>query len=194
MFKKLKAMEIKKLNGGFLLHKAWINITLFIIAILIIGFGIYLNTSPEWIERDDIKLYNAGISTYSLPSILLPETTDRPAEYPVIRAAAYFNSAVLASTDESIKALALYNLGTLMAIDAISSILGNTPWFGLEDAISKLEQSVRINPNNESAKYNLELFQELRSEAENLALTDDILALGWVENPGYFIGNIDKGY
>ncbi|MFZ7130965.1 MAG: hypothetical protein ACOWWR_01235, partial [Eubacteriales bacterium] len=179
---------------GFLIQKAWINIILFIIALIIIFFGIYLNTKPEWIKRNDIKLYNTGVSSSLLPSEILPETSERPSEFPVIRAAAYFNKAATESKDDSVKALALYNLGTLMGMDALSSISGNTPWFALEDAISKLEQSVRLDPTNEDAKYNLELFQGLRSEAENLALTDDILALGWVDSPGYFIGNLDKGY
>lgn len=194
MFNKIRYMKIKKLTLGYLIEISWVNIILCIIAVIVLGFGIYINTNPEWIKRNDIMLYNTGISTYLLPAVLLPETNDRPSEYPVIRAAAYFNSAVLTSKDDTLKSLAFYNLGTLMGIDAISLILGNTPWFGLEDAIIKLEQSVRLNPNDESAKYNLELFQKLRSEAENLALTDDILALGWIESPGYFIGNVDKGY
>jgi hypothetical protein len=179
---------------AFLIKKAWINVIIFLGAFLMIGLGVYFYSQPEWIQRSDIKLYNQGILTYRLPPELLPDSDGHPAEYPVVRAAEYFNEAALESTDNDIKALALYNLGTLMGNNALTSVIGNTPWFGLEDAIVILEQSVSANPNNENAKYNLELFKKLQSNAQTFHLTDYMYMLCWLESPVYFTGDVNKGY
>jgi hypothetical protein len=178
-----------------LARKAWLNITLFLLASAVIVFGIYLSSQPEWTIRTDIKLYNQGVSAYLLPMEVLPATDDRPSEYSIVRAAAYFQQAALESTDSRLQTLALYNLGTLMGKDALTSTSESTPWFGVPEAINKLAEAVRIDPNNEDAKYNLELLERLQAEATEVQwLSDFFLFAGWVPSPGHFLGGVDKGY
>jgi len=144
-----------------LARKAWLNIALFLLAVVVIVFGVYLNTQPEWIRRADIKLYNQGASAYLLPAELLPATDERPSEHPIVRAAVYFQQAASESTDDRLITLALYNLGTLMGKDALTSMTGSTSRFAITDGIIKLVEAIRIDPDNEDAKYNFELLEKL---------------------------------
>jgi hypothetical protein len=194
MEKMIKGEKKVPVPRASLVRKAWLNIALFLLASVIIVFGVYLSSQPEWTKRADIKLYNQGVSAYLLPSELLPATDERPSEYPIVRAAAYFQQAALESTDNRLKTLALYNLGTLMGGDALSAISGNTPWFGVVDAISKLAEAVWIDPNNEGAKYNLELLERLQAAAAQEQWLSDILFTATVPEPGFFVGAIDKGF
>lgn len=178
-----------------LVRKAWLNITLFLLAGAMIGSGVYLGSQAQLSKRADISWYNQGVSAYNLPAELLPATDDRPSEYPIVRAAAYFQQAALESTDDGIKALILYNLGTLMGKDALAVVSGNTPRFALTEAISKLAEVVRIDPNNENAKYNLELLEEvLASTTGEQWLSDILLWQAYVPAPGFFLGEVDKGF
>ena len=178
-----------------LLRKAWLSITLFLLAGAMIGSGVYLGSQPEWIKRTDINWYNQGVSAYNLPAELMPATDDRPSEYPIVRAAAYFQQALLESTDDGLKALAFYNLGTLMGKDALAVVSGITPWFGVADAISQLAEAVRIDPDNEDAKYNLELLEEVLTTAtQEQWLSDILLWQAYVPAPGFFLGEVDKGF
>jgi len=149
-----------------LARQSWLNIALFLLAVIIIVFGVYLNTQPEWIKRADIESYNKGASAYTLPAELLPATDERPSEYPIVRAAVYFQQAALQSTDDRLLTLALYNLGTLMGKDALTSVSGSTSRFAILDGIIKLVEAIRIDPGNEDAKYNFELLEKLLIENE----------------------------
>jgi hypothetical protein len=162
--------------------------------VVIIGFGVYLSFQPEWAKRADIKLYNQGVSASLLPAELLPATNDRPSEYPIIRAAAYFQQAASESTDNRLKALAFYNLGTLMGSDALSALSGSTPSFVLPDAINKLAEAVRLNPDNEDAKYNLELFEALQFESTQEQWLSDAMLGALTPAPGFFMGTTDEGF
>jgi hypothetical protein len=178
-----------------LAREAWVNIILFLLAVVIIGSGVYLSFQPEWIKRADIKLYNQGVSAYLLPSEVLPATEERPSEFPVVRAAAYFQQAALESTDSNLKALALYNLGTLMGKDALTAISGSTPFFGMADAISQLAEAVRNDPDNEDAKYNLELLENVQAAAaQEQWLSEFLLFFASVPAPGFFLGGVNKGF
>ena len=194
MEKMIKGEKKVPVPRASLVRKAWLNIALFLLASVIIVFGVYLNSQPEWIKRADIKLYNQGVSAYLLPPELLPATEERPSEYPIVRAAAYFQQAALESTDNRLKALALYNLGTLMGKNALTAISGSTPSFGVVDAISKLAEAVWIDPNNEGAKYNLELLERLLTEAAQEQWLSDIIFVATIPAPGFFLGAIDKGF
>jgi hypothetical protein len=149
--------------------KAWGSIVLIVLALVMIGSGTYLNSQSNWAKRVDINWYNQGVSAYNLPAELLPATDNRPEEYPIVRAAAYFQQAALESTDSRLRALAFYNLGTLMAGDALAFISGTTQLViasegisKLAEGISKLAEVIRIDPNNENAKYNLELLEKIQ--------------------------------
>ena len=180
-------------------RKAWLSIALFLLAIVIIVFGVYLSSQPEWTERADIKLYNQGVSAYLLPAELLPATEERPSEFPIIRAAAYFQQASSESTDSRLKALALYNFGTLMGKDSLSSLSGSTPRFGVTDGIIILAEAVRKDPNNEDAKYNLELLEKVQAAmAQNSSSNISGLSLTFSGLFGEFLGKeigaYQKGY
>jgi hypothetical protein len=196
MEKERKGVKKTPVQRVSLAREAWVNIVLFLLAIVMIGSGVYFSFQPEWAKRADIKLYNQGVSTYLLPSEILPATDDRPEEYPIVRAAAYFQQAASESKDNRLKSLALYNLGTLMGGDALSSISGNTPWFGIADAITKLEQAVRTDPNNEDAKYNLELLEKLQEAVtQESGIPPEYLAAFMTRaESGYYIGTVRKGY
>jgi hypothetical protein len=185
-----------------LARQAWVNIILFLLAGLMIGSGVYFSFQPEWMKSDDIKLYNQGVSAYNLPAELLPATEERPEEFPILRAASYFQQAASESTDDSLKALALYNLGTLIGKDTLSSLSGGTPWFGVEDGINRLEQAVRTDPNNEDAKYNLELLKKLQAvlqtyvgSLEGFGTYDyEVSETERGGHSGYSSGVVHKGY
>jgi hypothetical protein len=194
MEKIIKEQEEVSVVRASLGRKTGLNIALFLLAVVIIVFGVYLSFQPEWAKRADIKLYNQGVSSLLLPAELLPATGDRPSEYPIIRAAAYFQQAASESTDNRLKALALYNLGTLMGKDALSALSGSPPSFVLADAIDKLTEVVRLNPDNEDAKYNLELFKALQFESTREQWLSDALLAMLTPAPGFFLGGTDKGF
>ncbi|HEX79190.1 MAG TPA: hypothetical protein G4O19_03430, partial [Dehalococcoidia bacterium] len=150
---------------------------------------------PEWIKRADIESYNKGASAYTLPAELLPATDERPSEYPIVRAAAYFQQAALQSTDDRLLTLALYNLGTLMGKDSLTVLSNNTPWFGLMEGISKLEDAIRVDPNNDSAKYNLEFLEKLQDAIIQRPMSEQMPMAALVQKPGHSLGeDVDKGF
>lgn len=186
---KIPAMKVS------LARKAWLNIALFLLAVVVISFGVYLNTQPEWTKRTDIKLYNQGASAYTLPAELLPATDERPSEYPIVRAAAYFQQVTFQSTDDRLLTLALYNLGTLMGKDSLTVLSGSTPWFGLMEGISILEEAIRIDPDNENAKYNLELLEKLQEAVLEKPMPEQMPMAALVQKPGHSLGeDVDKGF
>jgi hypothetical protein len=145
-------------------RSAWLHIVLLLLVVAMIAFGIYLNSQPGWLSGKGAKLYNKGVTTLQQPATeLLPADGDRPEEYPIVRAVAYFKQAAEDSSSDSMESLALYNLGTVMGGNALSVVSGNTPRFSLDEAISRLVESVRLDPDNENAKYNLELLQEVQN-------------------------------
>lgn len=178
-----------------LLRKGWLNIILFIVAVIIIGVGAYLGSQTHLAKRSDVNWYNQGVSIYNLPEELLPTTDDRPSEYPNIRAAVYLQQAILESKDDNIKALAHYNLGTLMGKDALAIVSGHTPRFSLTEAISNLAEATRINPSNENAKYNLELIQKVQSILTPQSPPIIVPVAGFSGGgAGYSGGAVHKGY
>jgi hypothetical protein len=64
----------------------------------------------------------------------------------------------------------------------------------LTDAINKLVEAVRLNPDNEDAKYNLELFEALQFESTQEQWLSDALLAMLTPAPGFFLGGTDKGY
>jgi len=153
----------KKQSSDSLARRAALNIGLFVVAIIMIGIGIYLFSGPSWVQRSDIKLYNQAVATSAMARELLPATDDRPAEYPLVRAAFYYQEVIDETTDDGLRAVALYNLGTLMGDDAASVIRNATPSFGIAEAYARLIEAVRLDPSNEDAKYNLELCEKIQA-------------------------------
>jgi hypothetical protein len=186
-------MENKKIAGkaasgwALFLKKAWIDIVLLTLAAAAIGTGLYLRTQPAWILREDIKSFNKGITAFNEPPGLLPAADGRPAEYPIERAAAFWEKAAALSTDNNLKSLAYYNLGTLVGREAWAQSLpgpGNTQT-DMAEGIRRLGESLRANPNNEDAKFNLELMEKVaQPEGEKEGGPGE----------GYSPGAVEKGY
>lgn len=177
-------------------RKAWISLVIMIIAIVTIILGAYFNSQSYWASRADVSLYNQGVETYNLTSELLPATDDRPSEQPIVRAAAYFQQAALESNDDMIKALAFYNMGALMGNEGLTYLNGETPLFVITEAIGKLSESIRLNPDNEAAKYNLEFLEKVQETLQpsgGSAVAKKVTgSLGGLT--GYASGMIYKGY
>ena len=169
-----------------LARKVWVNIILFLLAVVMIGSGAYFNSQPEWITRAGIISYNKGVEAYNAPPGVLPATEERPMEYPIERGTAYFKEAAAKSTDNRLKSLALYNLGTLIGREGYAfRIVSMPPPVDMAQGISNLAEAVRIDPNNEDAKYNLELLEKvaaLEGEKEG------------GPGAGYSPGAVEKGY
>lgn len=177
-------------------RKAWISLVVIIIAIVMIILGAYFNSQSYWASRADVSLYNQGVETYNLTSDLLPATDDRPAEQPMVRAAAYFQQAAAESNNDIIKALALYNMGTFMGNEGLTYLDGETPLFVITEAIGKLSESIRFDPDNEAAKYNLEFLEKVQETLQpsgGSAVAQKVAgSLGGLT--GYASGMIYKGY
>ncbi len=188
--------EVKKRprSNLSLRRRVELNIALLLLAAVMIGMGVYLFSKPQWTQRADIRLYDLGVSSYALPAGLLPATDDRPAEYPVSRAAAYFQQSASQSKDKIMIGKSLYNLGTLMAYDAVSSLSGGTSSFGLADAIKRLAEAVRADPSNENAKYNLELLQQIEELLKTEPIKHNMPMAALLQKPGYYAGDVDKGF
>lgn len=197
---------LKKIPSlGALARKSWVNIISFVLAGIMIGSGVYVRSRPEWTLRADIRAYNQGVSTYQLllweplfsetlpaPRLFPSETPPSPSlsseemvlsVYPhvVEKAGVHFEKARLKSSDKKLKSLAFYNLGTMFGRLA----LGEGRLTDMAGAITKLRQAIRYDPNNEDAKFNLELLER--------AVGVEAKERGG-PGGGYAPGAVDKGY
>ncbi len=150
-------------------RKLWVCISLLFLSAILIVSG-FMSLESNIADRDDIKLYNQAISIYNLPVELLAATENRPEEYPITRAVAYFEQAISETTDDKIKALALYNLGTIMGRDSLSRLGGAKTRYGIIEAIDKLTESIILDPYNENAKYNLEVLEKFQRSFEVITI------------------------
>ncbi len=173
-------------------RKIWLNIALLVLAALC-GGAAWLMTKPEWIKPGDIAEYNTGVDIYNeLPTVRGLEIVDK--------ASAHLEKALVGSSDDQVKALSLYNVGTMrgkLAFDDIRRIRETyavKKANGVENdenlllsqqelskAIQKLAEAVRLDPRLEDAKFNLELFET------------EIMG-GGVTGSKYSPGQVDKGY
>jgi hypothetical protein len=167
----------------------WTDIVLLVLAVVIVGLGFYVWSQPARTTRADIWHYNQGVSAYHEPPGLLPASDERPSEYPIERAAAYWEQAATESEDPKLKSLALYNAGTLVAREAYASTLAfglvDTPRVEMTQAIIWLREAIRYDAENEDAKYNLEVLERVQFiEGEKEGAPGE----------GYSPGAVDKGY
>jgi len=135
-----------------------VNVIVFIVALVMIGTGIGLNYGSGISTREDLKLYNQAIAIYNEQDY---DTTSSPA-YPLdnlLEAITYFQNAVSASSDDELKSLALYNIGTAIGRDFIVFSETRSSELGLAMAIAYLQEAIRLDPTNEDAKYNLEYLE-----------------------------------
>ena len=178
------------------IRKAWVSLLLIIVAIVMVALGIYFNSNSYWANKADVSLFNQAIAAYNAGDTLLPATADRPEEPSVMRAVAYLQQAYTDSTDESLRAIAVYDIGTLMGLESLGILGDKTPLFVFSEAIGKLSEAVRLNPDNEAAKYNLELLEKVQAILQppgGAAVSEKAVgSMGGLA--GYASGVIYKGY
>jgi hypothetical protein len=170
-------------------RKAWLGTLLIVLAGLMIALGFVAESEPKWMIKSTLRAYNQGVDAYHLPPGLLPASDERPSEWPIERATAYWEQASAEEKDVRLRSLAFYNLGTLMAREAYASSLGfaliGSPRVDMTQAILKLSETIRLDPDNEDAKYNLEVLDRVqKTEGEKEG----------APGPGYSPGAVDKGY
>lgn len=142
-----------------------VYIIIFLIAFVMIGTGIVLVSGDT--KRTDIQLYNQGVSIYNEANLVIPwdiltvSVPDFPIEK-IVSASAYFQQSVVQSTDNRLKSLALYNSGTMIGRDYLIFVAERIQELHVVDAISMLAEAVRLDPNNEDAKYNLEYLEKIQ--------------------------------
>lgn len=190
-----KEKNILLASLGSFIKKTRLYFLLIFLALVIIGIAFYFNSQPYWSSQKDINLFNQSILIYNLNEDLLPATDNRPSESSIIRAVAYIQQVISVSTNDKLISIAYYNLGTLMGDNILSYLSGNTPRFGIEDAIAKLEESVRLDPNNEKAKYNLELLEKVQSAIQKNTVNYIGVTSGlFGPEGGYSAGITNKGF
>jgi hypothetical protein len=151
--------------------KTWLDFALVLGGAVVIGIGIFLRTQSNWSLRLDIRTLNQGVAAFHAPPGVMLPAEDRPAEYPIERASAYWDKAASLACDPEIKSLAYYDLGTLIGREANAMSLGGTgqPRTDMAEGIRKLGEALRANPGNEDAKFNLELMErksQIQSEKQ----------------------------
>lgn len=83
---------------------------------------------------------------------------------PVDTAVKYFREVALKGTDQKLTSAALYNLGTIYFYGALAGGEGSMDL--LKNAISCFQMTLRQDPTNRDAKYNLELALRYLASAE----------------------------
>lgn len=168
-------------------RRAWVSLIILLVAAGIIGTGVYLRFQPDWTLRDDIRQYNRAVATYQelLWAPLVASEQSLLTVYPhvVENAGGRFERAGSASTDSKLKSLATYNLGTMIGRAAFFS----QPLPGVEvpEALTKLSEAIRYDPDNEDAKFNLELMERMMERKEEEAAGP---------GEGYSPGSVYKGF
>lgn len=143
--------------------RIWLSMIFLLLAIIMIVFSMYFIINPDVEQRVDIMLFNQGVSNYNAVDYIPAADWDPPI-YEVINileTVAFFQQAVSESSDLTLKSLALFNIATVIARDYLVFYAERTPGLGIEEAISKLEEAIRLDPNNDDAKYNLEFLEKL---------------------------------
>ena len=176
-------------QAGSYVRKGWLSGLLIVLGALLVAAGFYARSQPRWMIESTLRAYNQGVDAYHLPPGLLPASDERPSEWPIERARAHWEQAAAEETDQGLRALALYNLGTFLAREAYASSLAfgllDSPRVDMTEAILRLAEAIRLDPDNEDAKYNMEVLDKVANVE------------GQKEGgpgPGYSPGAVDKGY
>ncbi len=170
-------------------RQAWLSTLLIVLAVLMIALGFVAKSQPKWMVKATLRAYNQGVEAYGLPPGVLPASAERPSEYPIERATAYFEQATAEEKNIKLRSLAFYDLGTLIAREAYASSLAfglvAAPRVDMSEAIIRLEETIRLDPNNEDAKYNLEVLDRVQTTQGQQE---------GAPGPGYSPGAVEKGY
>lgn len=178
--KKISALSVS------LFAEARINIMMIFLALLIMGLGVYLTYHPQWTLKADIRDYNQGVSDYR--AFLSRGLAGPFASSPLKSALSNFEKACLETTDKKLKSLALYNLGTIAAKSALDEQLLNKRHIEITEAVTKLANAIRNDPDNEDAKFNKELLDRILDQETAKRQQEG------EPGPGYSPGTVEKGF
>ena len=158
-----KDVRTKRSLLASLLKAAWVNIVLLVLAGLLVGSGTYLKDWTEWTLRTDVREYNKGVEICQqlLWGPLVSTEAELLSVYPHVieKAGGNFAKVGAESSDKKLRSLAFYNLGTLTGRAAF--FRQQLPNIDFGDAIAKLTDAIRDDPNNEDAKFNKELLEKV---------------------------------
>ena len=150
-------------NINIFKRRGVLNIAIFIIALAIAGSGCFLISAES--NDTDLQLYNQGVAVYNEAELIPEDVFKSPAKFPeenIIDAAAFFQQFAAVSDNDKLKSLALYNIATMIGRDYVIFSYERLSGLGLEDAINYLKEAVRLDPDNEDAKYNLEYLERVQ--------------------------------
>jgi tetratricopeptide (TPR) repeat protein len=157
-------------------RKPILNIFISIAAIVMAGIGIYIYNDSGEASREDIELYNKALAIYNEQDYF-PATSMSVASYPLenfLSAIEYFQRAAAITSDAELKSMALSNIATMIARDYQVFAEERSIQFGLPEAVSLLQEAIRLNPDNEYAKLNLEHVESLLTAAHTEQAESDI--------------------
>lgn len=141
------------------IRKAMVNVTFFCFALVMIVLGVVLVLQSGTTNRDDIRLYNQAIDTYNQGDYISGTTDTNSLTMTtslLLQTIDYFGQAAEMSSDYKLKSLAYYNIGTAILRDYIFLSEERMAEYGLSEAIIFFKESVKLDPDNKDAKYNLE--------------------------------------
>ncbi len=157
-------------------RKSILNILLLLFAVVMTGTGIFIYFDSKEADREDIELFNRALAIYNEQDYF-PATSMSPASYPLenfLSAMEYFQRAASITSDKELKSLALYNMATMIARDYQVFAEERSLQFGLPQAVSLLGEAIRLDPDNEYAKYNLEFIESLLYAVQEEQAESDI--------------------
>lgn len=164
------------------MKKKWL-VLLLALAVVFTGAGLYLIEGPEWIKNTYYDYYNRGVSAY-LGNQVEEALND-------------FTHVANNSKDLWLKSLALAQVGTIIGEQAFDEEFSAESRYQIAQySIEILKEAVINNPDNEEAKYNLEL---LMNQLPNLLQKmEEEEGDGSGEesspDPGYSHGGGERGY
>ena len=144
-----------------LFKKALVNVVLFVIALIMLGVGSGMILIPETAKRDDVRLFNQAVTIYNQEDYITTGDTPSVSYTPdnLLLSIEYFQEAADKSKDNQLKSLAYYNIGTAIVRDYLYSSEERLDEYRLSAAISFFKEAIRLAPDNEDAKYNLEYIE-----------------------------------
>ncbi len=141
-----------------LFKKALVNVALFVIALIMLGVGTGMVLISDTTNREDVRLFNQAVTTYNQEDYITTSDTSS-VSYTLdnlLLSIEYFQKAADTSIDNQLKSLAYYNIGMAIVRDYLYYSEERLNEYGLSVAILFFKEAIRLDPDNEDAKYNLE--------------------------------------
>lgn len=164
---------------GFLVNNSLI-IILLVLAVITVGGAYYFGTDPEWTKNTYPDYYNRGVSDF-----LKKDYSE---------AANQFTHVSVNSKDQKLRSLALYNLGTMVGEVVFDKrVPAGIRFQNAQYAIETLKEAISADPDNDEAKYNLELLRKNLPELWMQTVQEQEQSEN-LPGPGYSPGEEATGY